>query len=31
MNNYYLKKLEFYKILEILKNFFSTISGKEIA
>ena len=31
MNNYYLKKLEFYKILEILKNFCSTISGKEIA
>lgn len=31
MNNYYLKKLEFYKILEILENFCSTISGKEIA
>lgn len=31
MNNYYLKKLEFYKILEILKNFCSTISGKEIS
>lgn len=31
MNNYYLKKLEFYKILEILENFCSTISGKEIS